>query len=198
MDVEILLYPGFDEVDAIGPYEMFQNARAAGADVETALVTREEAATVVASHGLEVGVDGRLGTPDTLVVPGGGWGDRSERGVYGEYRRGTIPDAIARVYDAGATVLSICTGAMLVAEAGCFDGVPATTHHVAHEALRETAANFVSARVVDAGRLCSCGGVTAGFDLTAHFLERAFGTAVHEAVLTEMEYEPRGPIHHAS
>ena len=69
---EIVVFDGFDELDAIGPYEVLENAAQAGASLETRLVTLEETDFVTASHGLRVEPQGTLGEPDLLIVPGGG------------------------------------------------------------------------------------------------------------------------------
>jgi len=194
MDLEILLYDGFDELDAIGPYEVLRNGERAGADLSTRLVTLEHRDSVTASHGLRVGVDGTLGSPDVVLVPGGGWGDRADTGAWAEYDRGRIPEAIASAHDRGATVATVCTGGMLAAGAGILNGRPATTHHVAHDDLREVA-EFVDARVVDDGDVLTCGGVTSGLDLAFHFLAREFGEAVRDQVAGGMEYEPSADVH---
>ena len=194
MDLEILLYEGFDELDAIGPYEVFHNGARAGADLSTRLVTLDPHETVTASHGLRVGVDGTLGSPDVVLVPGGGWGDRAEIGAWAEYDRGEIPDAIASAHERGATVATVCTGGMLAAGAGILDGRPATTHHVAHDDLREVA-EFVEARVVDDGDVLTCGGVTSGLDLAFHFLAREFGTEIRDRVARQIEYEPSEDVY---
>jgi transcriptional regulator GlxA family with amidase domain len=194
MDLEILLYDGFDEVDAVAPYEVFRNAGTSGAALDTTMVTLSERDTVTASHGLTVGVQGTLGSPDALLVPGGGWGNRAERGAWGEYERGDIPEAVSAAYDSGATVLTVCTGGMLAAKSGVLNGRPATTHHVAHDDLRDSAAEFVEARVVDDGDVLTCGGVTSGLDLAFHFVRREFGDDVADTVQAEMEYEPRGEV----
>jgi len=103
VNIDILLYDGFDELDGIGPYEVFDYAlgyaaeRASdgaddgGTDVterpgRVRYVTLDEREWVTASHGTRVGVDGVLPGPnadeasDLLVVPGGGWLDRARRG----------------------------------------------------------------------------------------------------------------------
>lgn len=194
MDLDILLYDGFDELDAIAPYEVFCNAVGAGADLSTRMVTLEPSETVTASHGLRVGIDGTLGSPDVLLVPGGGWGNRAATGAWGEYDRGDVPAAIASAYEGGSTVATVCTGGMLAAGAGILDGRPATTHHVAHDDLREVA-DFVDARVVDDGDILTCGGVTSGLDLAFHFLAREFGEDVRDRVASEMEYEPSEDVY---
>ena len=194
MDLEILLYDGFDELDAIGPYEVFHNGGQEGADLSTRLVTLEPRETVTASHDLRVGVDGTLGSPDVVLVPGGGWGDRAEASAWAEYDRGAIPDALASAHAGGATVATVCTGGMLAAGAGILEGRPATTHHVAHDDLR-VVAEFVDARVVDDGDVVTCGGVTSGLDLAFHFLAREFGEDLRDRVARRMEYEPSDDVY---
>jgi len=199
MEIAIVIYDGFDELDAIGPYEVFQNAAGAGADCTTSLRTTGAADTVEASHGLRVEPDGRLADadPDLLVVPGGGWNDRGEAGAWAEAERGAIPDAVAAAHEAGATVAGVCTGGMLLARAGVTDGRPAVTHGGALDDLRATPADVVEARVVDDGDVLTAGGVTSGLDLAFHVVEREFGADVAQAVRTEMEYESRGTVYRA-
>jgi len=193
MNVAIVIYDGFDELDAIGPYEVFENAARAGADCTTALRTVGEPDTVEASHGLRVEPDGRLAdaNPELLIVPGGGWNDRGGAGAWAEAERGAIPDAVAAAHDAGTTVAGVCTGGMLLARAGVTDGRPAVTHRGALADLRATPAEVVEARVVDDGDILTAGGVTSGLDLAVHLVEREFGADVADTVQAEMEYEPR-------
>ena len=196
MDVAIVLYEGFDDLDAVGPFEVFSHAATHGADVDVGLYTIEPRDVVTSSHGLRIEPDGMLPeSPDLVVVPGGGWGDRAAAGAWGEAERGDIPDAVADRHAAGATVASVCTGGLLLARAGLTDGRPAVTHHGALEDLRESGAEVVEARVVDAGNVVTAGGVTAGIDLALHLLDREVGTDVAERVATVMEYEPRGDVH---
>jgi transcriptional regulator GlxA family with amidase domain len=198
--VAIVLYEGFDELDAIGPYEVLENAAEAGADLDVALYTLEPAGRVTASHGLAVEPDSALddlafGDPDLVVVPGGGWTDGTEHGARAEVERGALPDAIAARHRDGATVVSVCTGGMILAAAGVLDGRPTTTHHGAIDDLRETAANVVDARVIDDSDVLTAGGVTAGLDLALWLVEREFGDDVAEMVASEMEYERRGEVY---
>ena len=124
MQTEILIYDGFDELDAIGPFEVLS-------PMAPRLVTLEPAGTVTASHGLAVTPHGTLSeAPGLLVVPGGGWVARNEQaGTYAEYLRGAIPAAIGDRHARGTVVASVCTGALLLAKAGILDGRPAVTHH---------------------------------------------------------------------
>ncbi|TQQ83710.1 DJ-1/PfpI family protein [Halonotius terrestris] len=197
MNCVILLFDGFDELDAIGPYEVFANAANAGADCTPSLRTIDDTDRVTAGHGLRVEPDGRLDAvePDLLVIPGGGWNDRGETGTWAEAERGVIPEAIAEAADREATIAGVCTGGMLLARAGILDGRPAVTHNGALSDLRATAADVVEARVVDDGDVLTAGGVTAGLDLAVHLVDRLFGAEIADAVRTEMEHTPQGSVH---
>ena len=211
MNVDILLYNGFDELDAIGPAEVFDYALGYAAEGETGdgatdarrpgrvrYVTLHERETVTASHGTRVGVDGDLpdpdgdDAPDLLVVPGGGWTARDEAAsAWAEAQRGEVPRALGEYHAVGVRIAAVCTGAMLLAEAGVIGGRRAVTHASAIDELREAGATVVDARVVDDGALLTAGGVTAGIDLALHLVERAFGEAVADRVATVIEYERR-------
>jgi transcriptional regulator GlxA family with amidase domain len=191
MNVAILLYDGFDELDAIGPYEVFQSAGESDAEMSAELVTLEPVERIEASHGLRIEPDGVLGdtSADVLLVPGGGWSDHDSPGVRTEFEDGAIPDAVAAAHAEGTTVASVCTGAMLLSKAGLLDGRPATTHHTALADLRETEADVREVRYVDDGDVLTAAGITSGIDLALHIVERACGTDVASGVARNLEYE---------
>jgi transcriptional regulator GlxA family with amidase domain len=193
MRIEILLYDGFDELDGIAPFEVLRTAEEYGAGIHAVLVGADGAGTVTASHGTRVQVDGGLSDgADMLLVPGGSWNSRGERGAWAEAQRGEVPARIAAAHGRGARIASVCTGAMLVSAAGILDGRRATTHHGAIEELRATAARVVDgARVVDDGDILSAAGVTSGIDLALHIVEQEVGADIAARVADEIEYERR-------
>jgi transcriptional regulator GlxA family with amidase domain len=195
MNYQILIFDGFDELDALAPYEVLQNARTAGAQVE--LVSADGAAEVVANHGLKVRPTGRLNlqqAPDIVIVPGGGWVGHLPKGVRAEVERGVIPKALQSLHQSGTTLASVCTGAMLLAAAGILKGRPAITHHSAIVDLEAAGAEIVRARVVDDGDVLTAGGVTSGLDLALWLVERFYGPQVAHKIETQMEYERRGTV----
>ena len=197
MRVAVVVYEGFDELDAIGPLEVLRNASAMGAtDLSVELVALDGSAEVTGSHGLRVRTDGRLdpGRTDLLVIPGGGWNDRGAHGAWAEAERGDLPAAIAAAARGGAVVATVCTGAMLAATAGLTRGRPAITHHAAVEDLRASGARVVEARVVDDGDLVTAGGVTSGIDLALWLVERHFGADLADAVAAEIEHPRHGEV----
>jgi transcriptional regulator GlxA family with amidase domain len=195
MKIAIVVFDGFDELDAIGPYEVLRNAARAGVDATVELVTREPAETVTASHGLELRPQGVLDDSyDLVIVPGGGWMERADAGVWGEIQRGELPDALARGRERGALTASVCTGTMVLSAAGITRGRRATTHHSALEALREEGAEVVEERVVDDGDLVTSGGVTSGIDMALWLVEREWGTKLADGIADAMEHRRVGSV----
>jgi len=195
--IAVLVYDGFDELDAVGPFEAFEMAADDGAPFDVSLVTVAERASVTAAHGLRIDPDGVLSAddpPDLLVVPGGGWNDRRERGAWAEAERGTVPDAVATAHAAGATVASVCTGGMLLSRAGLLRGRPAVTHSGALDDLRATDADVVEARVVDDGDVVTAGGITSGLDLALRLIERLADREIAEGVARRLEYDRRDDV----
>lgn len=190
MLVEILLFDGFDELDAIAPYETFRLAARRSDAIDARMVTLSSTDMIEARSGLRIEPDGNLSESlDALLVPGGGWSDPDAAGVRREYERGDIPDTLAKHFDSGATIASVCTGSLLLAAAGILEDRPAATHHTAREDLREMGADVREERFVDDGRVLTAGGITSGLDLALHLVERECGEAVAESVAAELEYE---------
>jgi AraC family transcriptional activator FtrA len=123
---------------------------------------------VVAERGL-----GALQDADTIVVPG--------LDGYSTASFSEVSSALARAHLRGARIMSICTGAFVLAEAGLLDGRRATTHWSAAELL---ASRFPKVTVdpdvlyVDEGSILTSAGVAAGLDLCLHVVRRDHGAAV--------------------
>lgn len=194
MRAEIILYDGFDDLDACAPHEILQRAAAATADFSVDFVTVDGAQSVTSAYGVALGTPQRLGQPDLLLVPGGGWAARAPRGARAEAERGVIPAVLAEAHTRGATIATVCTGAMLASAAGLLRGRHATTHHSAVADLRAAGAEIVVARVVDDGDLISSGGVTSGLDLALWLVARFLGADLAVAIEGQIEYERRGTV----
>lgn len=185
MHTEILIYDHFEELDALGPYDVL---RKAGFDV--ALATAEPTDRIVAGNGTIVVPHRDLSERvELLIVPGGPWTKRGPRGTWNEVRRGVLPPVIAARHAAGATVASVCTGAFLLAAGGLLAGRPATTHHDDFDDLEGKAARVIrDVRVVDDGDIITAGGVTAGLDMALWLAEKHAGRELADQVAAELEY----------
>lgn len=197
MRMQIVVYDGFDELDALAPLEVLRRAAELGADLTVELVTLAPRDEVTAAFGLRLRADGALDLdtpPDLVLVPGGGWAAGGASGVRAEIARGELPAAIAQLHARGTAIATVCTGAMLAAAAGLTRGRHATTHAAALDALRQNGADVPAARVVDDGDLISAGGITSGLDLALWLVERFFGARLACAIEQRMEYERRGSV----
>jgi transcriptional regulator GlxA family with amidase domain len=195
MQIDILLFDGFDDLDALGPNELLRHAARAGAPFEVALTTLDDAERVVTALGTTLIPDRALGErPGLVLVPGGGLLDNSPTGVLAEIERGAIPAALARLHGDGVAIASVCTGALLMAAAGLLVGRPATTNRLALDRLRETGAEVIDERVVDDGDLLTAQGVTSGFDLALWLVEREMGAEFARLLAAGVEYEPCGQV----
>jgi transcriptional regulator GlxA family with amidase domain len=188
--IDIPIYDGIDELDAVGPLEVLRSAVAAGADLDVRLVTRTPTRMVTGTFGLRLEPDGVFapGEAGVVVVPGGGWATKADRGTWGEVRRGDLLPLLAACADAGALMASVCTGAMLLAHAGVIGNRPATTHQAARADLFATGAQVLDERVVDDGDLITAAGVTSGLDLALRLVERLVDPEAAEVAATRMEH----------
>lgn len=135
---------------------------------------------VEAPHGLRT-----LDRAGTIVVPG--W-----RGL-----EDPVPDALVRklrrAHEEGARILSVCSGAFVLAAAGLLDGKRATTHwKYADELARRYPEIEVDPDVlyVDEGNLLTSAGSAAGIDMGLHLVRRDHGAAIANAVAKRLVVPP--------
>jgi putative intracellular protease/amidase len=186
---EIVVFDGFDDLDAIAPLEILTAAGFPTRVVRPA----GHAATVHSAHGLAMQVDAELATPALVVVPGGGWLDAAP-GVRDQCE-GPLPAKLAALHDAGTAVASVCTGAMLLARAGLLTGRPAVTNRNALDDLEAAGADVRrDARVVDDGSVVTAGGPAAGMDLAIRLVARFAGDDAGRQAAERLEHEPVGPV----
>jgi transcriptional regulator GlxA family with amidase domain len=194
--IGIVVFDGVEELDFVGPWEVLKVAAAAGARTSVRLYSSGESLSVTAAHGMRFEADARLGTEplDVVIVPGGGWSDRTGPGAWREVERGALPKALVDLHERGTTIASVCTGGMVLASAGLLEGRHASTHKTGAADLLKLGARFVDARVTDEGDILTSGGVVAGIDLALWLVERLFGTSLRAAVEEELEYVRREPL----
>ncbi|KZB88291.1 DJ-1/PfpI family protein [Amycolatopsis regifaucium] len=201
---QIVLFDGFDPLDAIAPFEVLAaGSDEAGRTLHVEFVSAEGARRVVSgTRGMALEANGVLDPerPGYLVVPGASGpvdGDPDEEE--------TIPVLLGRFVESAATplikralanpdvtVATVCGGSLALAMAGLIGGRHAVTHPLGMEALEATGVRAVHARVVDDGDLVSAGGVTSGLDLGLYLLEREYGSHVAHAIEQLFVHERRG------
>ncbi len=124
---------------------------------------------------------------DVLIVPS--WRDAQERPP------GPMVDAVRAAHQRGATVVGLCLGAFVLAEAGVLDGHQATTHWSAIGAFSQ---RYPRVRLTpnvlyvdaDAGRLVTSAGTAAGLDCCLHLLRRWHGAEVANRIARRLVVAP--------
>ena len=153
---------GFDRSDLGVPWYRFLVCGAHAGPIPSQLPFQ-----VIAPHGLE-----GLRLADTVVVPPL---DREEPVTE------AVLDALRRAHRRGARMISLCTGAFVLAEAGLLDGRLATTHWRHSE---ELVARYPGVRVdrdvlyVDEGDVLTSAGSAASMDLCLHVVRSDFGAEI--------------------
>jgi transcriptional regulator GlxA family with amidase domain len=184
----ILVCDDVEALDFCGPFEVFSVAnRFTESPAFTVLTVAEIAGPVLTRGGLSVDPNHHLADcprPDVLLVPGG-------QGTRKEMHNPALIDWIRQASTKAELVLSVCTGALLLAKAGLLDGLVATTHHGAIDLLRQTAPQttvHTDRRFVDNGRVVCSAGIAAGIDMSLHVVSRLLGRDVAEKTARQMEY----------
>jgi transcriptional regulator GlxA family with amidase domain len=186
MDIAIVLFDRFTALDAIGPYETL--SRLPGARVTFVAAEPGPVATdnrmlkILASSSFE-----DLPSPDILVVPGG----IGTRRVMNDARLIAWVRAAHRTTD---WTCSVCTGSLVLGAAGLLDGLEATTHWLAMDALASTGARPTGRRVVEQGKIITAAGVSAGIDMGLTLAARIAGDTVAQAIQLGIEYDPQPPF----
>lgn len=176
--VVLLVFDGFQPLDLTGPMEVFATAERLRSGRYATEVVGASTRPVRSASGLAVTPDRTLeactGPIDTLVVAGG-------TGVRAALDDERLVRWIASAAERSRRVVSVCTGAFLLAAAGLLDGRTATTHWASAELLadRHTEIAVEPDRIyVRSGDVWTSAGVTAGIDLALALVEDDHGQDV--------------------
>jgi cyclohexyl-isocyanide hydratase len=184
--IAMLLYPGFTALDLVGPQYML--ASLMGAKVHLVAATM---APVMSDTGMAIVPTATLATCpedlDVLFVPGGG------QGTLDAMRNTTLVRWVAERGRRARLVASVCTGSLVLGQAGLLRGKKATSHWVTLDLLREFGATPVNQRYVWDGALVTGAGVSAGIDLGLSIVGRLRDTEYAQGMQLLAEYAPQPP-----
>lgn len=186
--VALLVFPDVEILDFAGPFEVFAvtNELNGGAVFHTFTVA-EQPGSLRARNGLKIVPDFTLETcppPDLLVVPGGA-------GTRPLLRKPALLEWIRQRARRAEIVASVCTGSLVLAQAGLLHNLRATTHHGSLDELAALAPNtdiVDDARFTDNGQILTAAGISAGIDLSLHLVARLLGEETARRTARHMEY----------
>ena len=186
--VAFLLSDGAVMIDFSGPWEVFQDVNIPGrADAGFCLYT--VAATknpIRASGGMKIVPEytfANAPAPKILVIPAQSAPSAAAK------------DWIRKVAKNADVVMSVCTGAFVLADTGLLSGKPATTHHSAYVRLASQFPDIQvkrGARFTESGNIATAGGLSSGIDLALRVVERYFGGEAARQTAFDMEYQGQG------
>jgi transcriptional regulator GlxA family with amidase domain len=188
--IGILIFDDAEELDFVGPYEVFTMARALKPGELEVVLVAERDAPVRCAKGMRVLPDvttQACGHLDVLLVPGG-------QGTRREVKNETLLGWIAGT--PATWITSVCTGAMLLTAAGPAKGKRVTTHWASIGMLRErgeAAEVLENYRYVRDGNVVTSAGVSAGIDMALWLVGQLYDPAFARVVQRAMEYDPAPP-----
>jgi cyclohexyl-isocyanide hydratase len=185
LQIGILVFPGVQQLDLTGPYEVFASLP----DAKVHLIWKDRS-PINSATGLVLGptmIFGECPALDVLCVPGGG-------GVNALLQDTEVLEFLRAQAARARYVTSVCTGSLVLGAAGLLKGRRATTHWFSHDFLEKFGAIPVQGRVVRDGNLITAGGVTAGIDFGLAVVAELVGREQAEAIQLGLEYAPEPPF----
>ena len=187
-NVAILLFDEIEVLDFAGPFEVFAVTNEPHDHGAFNVVTFAlKPGTIRTRNGLKIVPEfttDNCPAPHILIVPGGaGTRPLLHQPAFLEWIR--VKNRSAEI------VMSVCTGALVLAKAGLLDGLRATTHHDCFDLLRELAPRtevVETERFVDNGKILTSAGISAGIDCALHVVARELGEPAAAATARYMEY----------
>ena len=192
--IGILYFDGFEELDAIGPWEVLSWwTRTSPEDGYALCSLSRDGGLVECAKGLVVQAQhSYTDVPplEVLIYPGG-------RGTRAHLVDETQLDWVRRQRATTALMTSVCTGSLVYAAAGLLHGRPATTHWSTLDRLAEldpTIEVRSDDRFVDDGDVITAAGVSAGIDMALHLVARLAGVERAREVRRGIQYDPEPPV----
>lgn len=187
-NVAILIFEQVEPLDFAGPFEVFIAGSNRGQDFKVYTVAENDS-SIKTLGGLSINPAYTIANcpkPDILVIPGG-WGSRKEM------NNETITSWIREASNDVEIILSVCTGALILAKAKLLDGLKVTTNRLAINELRNVVPTsteiFEEARYVDNGKIVLSAGVSAGMDAALYVVEKILGEDRAIKAANIMEYD---------
>jgi transcriptional regulator GlxA family with amidase domain/YHS domain-containing protein len=183
--VAFLLSNGAVMIDFAGPWEVFQDAHVTGRSQPAfnLYTVAETAKPIVMSGGATLVPQFELASapaPKLVVVPA-----QSDPTP-------AVKSWLVSAAGRADLVMSVCTGALVLAQAGLLDGLTVTSHHSAFGTLALAYPSVTvkrGVRFVDDGRIATSAGLSAGIDLALHVVARYYGKPAALQTAYDMEYQ---------
>ncbi len=192
MNFGFLIFPGLEELDLVGPWEMVSIWSKHFQGPENCWMVAENSQSVICERGMSINphLDFSNCPPlDYLLIPGG-------KGTGREVDNPSLIQFVSTQAKNCKSVLSVCTGTFILHRAGLLSNRRATTHWASLQKLRELGnVNVVEGRIVRDGNIWTSAGISAGIDMALAFIEYAADEKTASKVQLASEYYPSGKLY---
>ncbi len=185
MKIGILLFDNMTALDAVGPYEVL--ARIIDAQIYFIGVEKK---VYKDYYGLKLLADysiAEIEALDILLIPGG-------YGIDILFNNLSLKNWIKQIDKTTKFTVSVCSGALLLAEAGLLEGKKCTTHWRRKEQLNKYNVFIEEERYVHDGKIITSAGVSAGIDIALYLVSLIEGEQSAKLIQLSIEYDPMPPF----
>ena len=191
-NIYFVIFPQTHPLDSLGPAQLFLETKENGADINLHFVSSTLEKEMESSLGLGFSrlmpyPEFALGTEDIIVIPGIDFSLLTDPDFKKENEDFYI--WLNEQYNSGATLVSICTGAFLLGDAGLLKGKQATTHWKAFDEFEKKfpETELLKNRLfVENERIYTSAGMLSGIDLCLYLVEKEYGVKFAVEVAKEV------------
>jgi len=184
--IVILLFDNFTALDIVGPYEVLNKL----SESKIFLAGIDEKKDYKDMHGFEISADcsiDEISQAEILLIPGGA-------GIDSLLTHKKVIDWIQSMDSLTEWTVSVCTGSLLLAEAGLLNGKRCTTHWRRKDQLRNYNVSVTADRYVHDGKYITSAGVSAGIDMALYLVSKISGDQTAKMIQLAIEYDPKPPF----
>jgi transcriptional regulator GlxA family with amidase domain len=189
-DIAFVIYPDLTVFDLVGPLQVISTLNRLHPEFRP-LVVAEQAGPVSTDIGIHMVPNltfDQLPKPAGFVVPGGDTPTLK-----------AMSNPVMRRYILNAAptadwIVSVCTGALILASVGLLRGCDVTTHWAYRHHLKAFGARYVQKRWTHNGKIINSAGVSAGIDMALYLTSKMAGEDVARQVQLIMQYDPQPPF----
>jgi transcriptional regulator GlxA family with amidase domain len=188
--IAFVLYPGLTVFDLAGPLEVF-SALSRIAPQFRPVVVAEQIEPVMTDMGVRMVPNATfadLPHPYAFFVPGG------DTATLKAMSNQAIRRYIRTAAQSAEWIVSVCTGALLLASVGLLQGCDVTTHWAYTRFLKQLGAHYVQQRWTASGNIVNAAGVSAGIDMALYMLSRLTDEETARKVQWLIQYDPQPPF----
>lgn len=187
--ITFLLFDRFTALDIVGPYEVLvhlPNYRIQFAAIEKGILQDPFGLKLFADYSID-----EISNTDILLIPGG-------PGIEELFNNEKIIEWVKKLHASTEWTVAVCSGTLLLAEAGLLANKHCTTHWRHKEKLQKYNILPSNERYVQDGKILTCAGVSAGIDMALYLVSKITNDDVAKMIQLGIEYDPKPPFDYSS